>query len=129
LTAAGLSTHPVAVRLTDREERMRAGDLGELFEWKKDNPKLFQAAFLALAEADELITKKPRRAAEICVAASKSKLSVDEIERQIRESVYTTTPTGVMRFADFMHRAGMIPPKPASRKEVFFDVAPSLPGN
>jgi NitT/TauT family transport system substrate-binding protein len=108
---------------------MRAGDLGEFFEWRKDNPKLFQAVVLTLAEAGELITKKPRRAAEICVAASKSKLSVDEIERQIRESVYTTTPTGVMRFADFMHRPGMIPQKPASWKDVFFDGALSLPGN
>jgi len=36
---------------------------------------------------------------------------------------------GVMKFADFMHRAGMIPQKPASWKELFFDVVHHLPGN
>ena len=98
-------------------------------KFRKDNPRVFQAVYQALAEANEFITKNPRRGADIYVTAAKSKLSVDEIERQIRENVYTTTPTGVMKFADFMHSAGMIPQKPASWKEVFFDVAHPLPGN
>ena len=70
-----------------------------------------------------------RRAAEIYVTAAKSKLSVEEIERQIRENAYTDVPTGVMKFADFLHRAGTIPAKPSSWKEVFFDTVHQLPGN
>jgi NitT/TauT family transport system substrate-binding protein len=97
--------------------------------FRKENPKVFQAVFYALADANAFITKNPRRAAEIYVTEARSKLSVDEIERQIRENTYTTTPTGVMKFADFMYRAGTIPRKPASWKDVFFDVAHGLPGN
>lgn len=88
-----------------------------------------EAVFDALAEANAFITKNPRRAAEIYVTEARSKLSVDEIERQIRENTYTTTPTGVMKFADFMYRTGTIPRKPAPWKDVFFDVAHGLPGN
>jgi NitT/TauT family transport system substrate-binding protein len=98
-------------------------------KFRRDNPKVFRAVFGALAEANEFITKHPRRAAEIYVTASKSKLSVDEIEKQVRENVYTLTPTGVMPFADFMHRAGMIGQRPGSWKEMFFDTVHQLPGN
>lgn len=97
--------------------------------FRRDNPKVFQAVYAALAEANDFITKHPRRAAEIYVAASKSRVPVDEIEAQIRGNAYTLTPTGVMKFADFMHRTGQIPRKPGSWKDVFFDIAHSLPGN
>ena len=98
-------------------------------KFRRDNPRVFQAVHAALAEANQFITRNPRRAAEIYVAAAKSKLSVDEIERQIRENAYTDVPTGVMKFADFLHRAGTIPAKPASWKDVFFDTVHHLPGN
>jgi NitT/TauT family transport system substrate-binding protein len=97
--------------------------------FRKDNPRVFQAVFQALGEANEFITKNPRRAAEIYVTAAKSKLPVDEIERQVRENAYTLTPTGVMRFAEFMHRTSTIATRPASWKELFFDVVHHLPGN
>lgn len=98
-------------------------------KFRRDNPTMFQAAFNALAEANEVMTRNPRRAAEIYVRAAKSKLTVDEIEKQVRENVYTLTPTGVMQFADFMHRVGMISQKPGAWKEVFFDTVHHLPGN
>jgi len=99
-------------------------------KFRRDNPKVFQAVFNAIAEANDFITKNPRRAAEIYVAAAKSKVPVDELERQIsKENVYTLTPTGVMKFADFMHRTGLIAQRPASWKDVFFDTVHHLPGN
>lgn len=98
-------------------------------KFRKDNPKTFQAVYNALAEANEFITNNPRRAAEIYVSAARSKSSVEAIENQVRENVYTLTPTGVMKFAEFMHRAGMLAQKPGSWKEVFFDVVHHLPGN
>jgi len=99
-------------------------------KFRRDNPKGFQAVFNAIAEANDFITKNPRRAAEIYVAATKSKVPVDELERQIsKENVYTLTPTGVMKFAEFMHRTGLIAQRPGSWKEVFFDTVHHLPGN
>ncbi len=98
--------------------------------FRKENPKVFQAVFNAIAEANQFITKNPRRAAEIYVATAKSKVPLEELERQItKENVYTTTPSGVMKFAEFMHRTGQIPQKPSSWKEIFFDVAHGLPGS
>jgi NitT/TauT family transport system substrate-binding protein len=60
---------------------------------------------------------------------AKSKLGVEDVEQEIRQNRYTLTPTGVMKFADFMHRAGMIPQRPTSWKEIFFDTVHHLPGN
>ena len=98
-------------------------------KFRRDNPKVFQAVFAALSDANEFITRNPRRAAEIYVTVAKSKLGIDDVEKEIKDNTYTLTPTGVMKFADFMHRAGMIPQKPASWKEIFFDVAHHLPGS
>jgi NitT/TauT family transport system substrate-binding protein len=98
-------------------------------KFRQENPKVFQAVFLALGEANDFITRNPRRAAEIYVQEVKSRSSVDEIERQVRENVYTLVPTGVMKFADFMQRVGMISRKPASWRDVFFDVVHHLPGS
>ncbi len=98
-------------------------------KFRKDNPKTFHAVYNALAEANEFITNNPRRAAEIYVSAARSKSSVEAIEKQVRENVYTLTPTGVMKFAEFMARAGMLAQKPGSWKEVFYDVVHHLPGN
>ncbi len=98
-------------------------------KFRKENPKVFQAVFNALGEATDFITKNPRRAAEIYVAVSKSRLPLDAVEKEIRLNTYTLTPSGVMTFADFMHRTGMISQRPGSWKELFFDVAHQLPGN
>ncbi|HEV8437169.1 MAG TPA: ABC transporter substrate-binding protein [Methylomirabilota bacterium] len=98
-------------------------------KFRRDNPKVFQAVFDALGEANEFIAKNPRRAALIYVTMAKSKLGVEDVEQEIRQNRYTLTPTGVMKFADFMHRAGMIPQRPTSWKEIFFDTVHHLPGN
>jgi NitT/TauT family transport system substrate-binding protein len=98
-------------------------------KFQRENPKMFQAVFGALAEANDFITRNPRRAAEIYIAMAKSKLSVEDIEQEIRQNRYTLTPTGVMKFAEFMHRAGMIPRKPLSWKDVFFETVHHLPGS
>ncbi len=99
-------------------------------KFRKDNPRVFQAVFNAIAEANEFITKHPRRAAEIYVSMAKSKVPVEELERQIsKENVYTLTPTGVMKFAEFMYRTGLIQQKPGSWRDIFFDTAHHLAGN
>ncbi|MFM9848263.1 MAG: hypothetical protein ACKVP3_14015 [Hyphomicrobiaceae bacterium] len=42
---------------------------------------------------------------------------------------YTLTPQGVMTYANFMHRVGMIKTKPETWKDVLVSDIGSLPGN
>jgi hypothetical protein len=108
------------MRSTDREERMRAGELGEPARVAIDQ----QIAVGEFFDADRFVP------VEIYVEEAKSKVPLDELERQIsKENVYTLTPTGVTKFADFMYRTGMIQQRPASWKEIFFDTVHNLPGN
>src|SRR5207245_9644831 len=45
-------------------------------KFRQANPKIFQAVFNAIGEANDFITKNPRRAAEIYVEQSRSRLPV-----------------------------------------------------
>jgi NitT/TauT family transport system substrate-binding protein len=96
-----------------------------------ENPLLLRAFVDALADCMALITKDPKRAAAIWVAAEKSKMPVDEAERLIRlpENEWTMTPKKVTAYAEFMNRVGVLPVKPADWKEVFFDVVHDLAGS
>ena len=42
---------------------------------------------------------------------------------------FTTAPTNVLTFADFMFRQGLIKTRPASWKEMFFPELYGLPGS
>jgi NitT/TauT family transport system substrate-binding protein len=72
-----------------------------------------------------------RAAAEIYIREENSRLSVDFVERMIRdaETVFTTTPQGSEKFAAFMHRIGSIREPPASWKDLFFADIHAAPGN
>jgi len=86
------------------------------------NPKLCAAFIAAMDEANALIARNRRKAAEIYLAVSKQKASSDEILRILSDpnSKFSTTPDGTMKYADFMARVGTIKAKPASWKELFF---------
>jgi sulfonate transport system substrate-binding protein len=42
---------------------------------------------------------------------------------------YSTTPQGIMKFADFMYRTGNLKIKPASWKDLFWENLSSKPGS
>jgi len=86
------------------------------------NPKLCAAFIAAMNEANALIAKDRKRAAEIYLAVSKQKSSVDEIVRILSDpnSKFSTVPDGTMKYAEFMFRVGTIKAKPASWKDLFF---------
>lgn len=95
------------------------------------NPKTMQALREALEEADAMIKRNPHRAAQEYLEVTHEKTPVDEIVRIISkpENVYSTTPFGTMKFANFMYKAGYIHKKPKSWKDVYVPAAYNLPGS
>lgn len=100
-------------------------------EWQKKNPKLYRAFSEALQEATELINQNPKLAAEIYIRAEKSRESVDKIVQQITSPgiTYSTVPTGLMKYADFMKRTGVMERIPRDWKEYAFDNLHSAAGS
>jgi NitT/TauT family transport system substrate-binding protein len=95
------------------------------------NPKLSKAFLEALEEAHEFIRKDKQATAALYAKASKVKVSQAELLRILDDpdTRFSTTPDGVMRFADFMSRVHTISAKPASWKELFFPEVHGLPGS
>jgi len=86
------------------------------------NPIKVKAFIAAVDEASEMIAKDPKAAAEIYVAVTKEKITVDELVNIIKQpgAVFSATPVRYMLWADYMHRIGMIKQKPASWKDFTF---------
>jgi NitT/TauT family transport system substrate-binding protein len=86
------------------------------------NPKLFKAFLGALEEATAWINADKKNAAALYIKAENSKLSQAFVEKILNdpENIYTTTPSNVMKYAEFMHKVGSIRNMPASWKDVFF---------
>ena len=95
------------------------------------NPLKVKAFIAALDEASEMVMRDPKGAAEIYLAASKEKISVDELVALIKrpDAIFSATPKGSMRYADYMFRIGMIKTKPASWKDYFFPAIHDRPGS
>ncbi|MBM3537232.1 MAG: ABC transporter substrate-binding protein [Alphaproteobacteria bacterium] len=92
-------------------------------KFRDQNPRLFRAFLAALEESMTIINvadKKP--VAQLWIDAEKSKLSLDFVEKILKdpENVFTTTPQNVMKYAEFMHRVGAIKEKAASWHDLFF---------
>jgi NitT/TauT family transport system substrate-binding protein len=96
-----------------------------------DNPKVYAAFMTALDQAEALINRDHRAAAEIYLRMNKDKSSVDEIVKMLDDPqmVFTTTPQNVMKYVDFMIKTGSIKVKPDSWKDLFFPNIQGLPGS
>ena len=95
------------------------------------NPKLCKAIITAFEEADAFIKAHPRDAAQIYLAATKDKNSLDTLEKMVADPDvdYTTTPVSIMKIVDFMYSVGRIKKKPESWKDMFFPEAYALAGS
>ena len=91
------------------------------------NPKMTQAFIDAMDDANALIARDKKLAAEIFARGSKTKVEPADVQEMIedKDARFATTPNGVMQFADFMHRAGTIKVKPDSWSDMF---VPQLSG-
>jgi NitT/TauT family transport system substrate-binding protein len=86
------------------------------------NPKVNRAVLAAIEEADEFIKKNRKAAAEIYIKSSGTKESPSDLLSQLNNPAlgYSTTPTNVARFADFMYQTGTIKTRPKDWKDLFF---------
>jgi NitT/TauT family transport system substrate-binding protein len=96
-----------------------------------ENPRLVKAFLAALEEADAFIGRDRSGAADVFVRASKVKVSRDEVVKMLADpdTRFSTTPDGVMKYAEFMSSVKTIKAKPASWKELFFPEIHHLPGS
>jgi NitT/TauT family transport system substrate-binding protein len=100
-------------------------------KFRRDNPKLFAAFLAAVTEAIDAINHDRRRAAEIYLAMSKEKTSVDEILAILEQPGFNfgITPQNLVKMAQLMHHIGSIGVEPASWQDMFFPEIHHLPGS
>ena len=100
-------------------------------QWVKANPGLVRALVDALKEATDFINEKPAEAAKIYVASEKAKSTPEEILAIMKQEGlrYSMTPRGLVKFAAFMQKIGMIKSVPGSWKDYAFEHLHGLPGN
>jgi NitT/TauT family transport system substrate-binding protein len=105
-------------------EKISAGMLYGSVKWVDANPVLFKALTAAYEEAEAWIKENPEAAAEIYVKYEPQKNGKDFVVKLLHEDdsfVYTTTPKGVKRFADYMLKSGLMANEVKDWKDVFFD--------
>lgn len=96
-----------------------------------DNPKINASIVAAMDDADKLIKANPRRAAEIYLAVTKEKTSVDDLVAMISNPKvgYHLAPSATYPVAQFLHRIGRVKHQAASWKDLFFTSAHQLKGS
>jgi NitT/TauT family transport system substrate-binding protein len=100
-------------------------------KFRRDNPKLIAAFIAALTDAIGMINSERRRAAEVYLAVTKEKTTVDDILAMMDQPGFNfgTTPQNVLKMAQFMHRIGSIAVLPQSWQDLFFPEIHHLPGS
>jgi NitT/TauT family transport system substrate-binding protein len=95
------------------------------------NPKTYAAFLKAFQSSIDIINKDKKAAAEFYVKAAKSKETVESIEKMLNDPniEFTMTPKNSMKYAEFMHRIGIVKVKPTSWKDMYFPNVHSLPGS
>src|SRR5262245_51380734 len=100
-------------------------------QFRAANPKLTASFVAALKEAVEFVAANKAEAAQIYVSAARVRSPEAEILRIIDDPDlrFTLAPEGIMVYANFMHRVGLLKVKPDSWKDVFVSELHGLPGN
>lgn len=100
-------------------------------KFRDANPKVTQAVYAALSEAEDFINKKPAEAAEIYMkAANEKRSSKEEMTKFIADpdNIWTTMPQQTMTFANFMHKVGTMKREPSSWKDMYMPECHELAG-
>jgi NitT/TauT family transport system substrate-binding protein len=100
-------------------------------QFRAANPKLAASFVAALQEAIEFIAANKVQAARIYAETAKVKQPEAEILRIINDPDlrFTLVPAGIMSYANFMHRVGLLKVKPESWKDLFVTELHGLPGS
>ncbi|TDR89796.1 ABC transporter substrate-binding protein [Enterovirga rhinocerotis] len=97
-----------------------------------ENPKTYGAVMAGLREAIAFIKANPKEATRIFVEAPGGKgWAEEEILAVIQspDTVFTTSPQNVMKYATFMHEVGTLKVKPENWKELFLPDAHDQEGS
>ncbi len=91
-------------------------------KFRSENPKTYRAFVTALREAMRIINQDKMAAARMYVEEEKSKLSVAFVYRILSgpDFIVTTTPQGIMTYANFMHGIKSLKNHPQDWKDVYF---------
>jgi len=100
-------------------------------QFRSANPKLTASFVAALQDAIEFIVANKLEAARIYAETAKVKQPEAEILRIINDPDlrFTLVPAGIMSYANFMYRVGLLKLRPESWKDVFVRELHGLPGN
>ena len=100
-------------------------------KWAKANAKLMKGFYNALIESLDIINKSPLAAAKVFVESEKSKDTPETTLSYMKEPGvrFVIYPTGLMKYAQFMHKTDLIKKQPASWKDYAFEHLHSFPGN
>jgi NitT/TauT family transport system substrate-binding protein len=96
------------------------------------NPKVTQAVYAALSEANEFINKNAGEAAQIYIKTTNEKRSnQEEMIKFISDpdNIWTTTPQQSMKYVEFMHKVGTMKHLPASWKDLYMPECHELAGS
>jgi len=90
--------------------------------FRTSNPKTYTAFLNALKEADAFINADHGAAADVYLAQNKGDLSKAFLVQILDDPdiQFTTAPSRIGVYADFMHKVGAIKSKPESWKDLFF---------
>jgi len=100
-------------------------------KFRDANPKVTQAVYAALSEAEEFINKQPGEAAQIYIKTTNDKRSSEaDMTRFISDpdNIWTTVPQQTMTFAGFMHKVGTMKRLPESWKDLYMPECHDLAG-
>ena len=101
-------------------------------KFRDANPKVTQAVYAALSEAEEFINKQPGEAAQIYIKTTNDKRSSEEEMTKFisdPDNIWTTVPQQTMTFAGFMHKVGTMKRLPASWKDLYMPECHELAGS
>ncbi len=101
-------------------------------KFRDANPKVTQAVYAALSEAEDFINKNPGEAAQIYIKTTNEKRSnQEEMIRFISDpdNIWTTMPQQTMTFAGFMHKVGTMKRLPVSWKDLYMPECHELAGS
>jgi NitT/TauT family transport system substrate-binding protein len=91
-------------------------------KFRSDNSQTYKAVVAALKEAIDIINRDKMAAAQTYVEEERSKLSAEFVHKILvhPDFVVTSTPQGIMKYSDFMHRVKSIRNLPSSWRDVYF---------
>lgn len=86
----------------------------------KEHPNFVKAFAQALGEATKLVSEKPDQVAEILAKDSDGKETAANFKRYLsdKDTIFTTTPHGFMKYAKFMKEIGLLEKVPGSMRDL-----------